>query len=85
MEEVLPHPNLKARGSLIDTIDFSKWDVKKASIPGPLIKLSESKGSAESIGPEFGVHNKEIYCNLLNFTEDDLKAWKKRKIILIQI
>jgi len=81
MTEVHSHPNLKERGMLVDHFDFSKWNVKHATIPGPLIKFSETKGSVDAPGPEFGAHNEEIYCDLLGYSKDDLKRLKRKKII----
>jgi len=81
MEEVHDHPQLRARGTICDQFDFSKWGVKKASIPGPLIKFSTTKGSVDAIGPEFGANNEEIYCDLLKYNKEDLKVWRKKKII----
>jgi crotonobetainyl-CoA:carnitine CoA-transferase CaiB-like acyl-CoA transferase len=81
MYEVHDHPQLKARGMLYDQFDFSKWDVDKATIPGPLINFSNTKGSVEAPGPEFGSHNEEIFCDLLGYTKEDLKRWIKKKII----
>ena len=72
---------LKERGMIRDDFNFSKWNVKKASIPGPLIKFSSCKGTIEKIGPEFGENNVEIYCDLLGYSLDDLKRWKRKKII----
>ena len=81
IDEVHRHPNLKARGMLCENFDFSKWDVKKATIPNRLINYSETKGSVEAIGPEFGAHNEEIFCNVLGYNLKDLKEWKGKKII----
>jgi crotonobetainyl-CoA:carnitine CoA-transferase CaiB-like acyl-CoA transferase len=81
IDEVYNHPNLKARGMLCDQFDFSKWGVKKATIPNRLIKFSETKGSVKSPGPEFAANNEEIYCQLLGYNKDDLKIWQKKKII----
>lgn len=81
IDEVHNHPNLKERGMLCNHFDFSKWGVKNASIPNRLIKFSDTAGSVESSGPEFGENNEEIYCKLLNYTSDDLKNWKRKKII----
>ncbi|MFW9946406.1 MAG: CaiB/BaiF CoA transferase family protein [Candidatus Odinarchaeota archaeon] len=81
INEVHDHPNLRARGMLCDNFDFTKWGVKKATIPNRLINFSETKGSVDSAGPEFGKHNEEIYCKLLGYTVDDLKKWKRKKII----
>lgn len=81
LEEVHSHPNLKARGMLVDHFDFSKWGVEKATIPNKLIHFSETKGSVEAPGPEFGENNEEIFCDLLGYSEDEMKEWKKNKII----
>lgn len=81
MKEVREHPNLKERGMLVDHFDFSKWGVKKATIPNRLINFSETKGAVEAPGPEFGANNEEIYCRLLGYDKNDLKKWKSKKII----
>ncbi len=81
MDEVHGHPQLKARGMLCDQFDFSKWGVKKASIPGPLIHFSETKGTIDRSGPEYSANNEEIYCDLLGYSKEDLRSWKKKKII----
>ncbi|MFW9877918.1 MAG: CoA transferase, partial [Candidatus Thorarchaeota archaeon] len=81
IDEVHNHPNLRERGMLCDQFDFSKWGVEKATIPNRLINFSNTIGSVEKSGPEFGVHNEEIYCRLLGFSEEDLKNWKRKKII----
>jgi len=46
-----------------------------------LINFSETPGSVEAPGPEFGTNNEEIYCDLLGYSKDDLKEWKRKKII----
>ena len=81
MGEVHAHPQLKARGMLYDQFDFSKWGVEKATIPGPLINFSKTKGSIEKPGPEYGANNEEIYCDLLGYSKEDLKSLKRKKII----
>ncbi|MFX0039388.1 MAG: CaiB/BaiF CoA transferase family protein [Promethearchaeota archaeon] len=81
IDEVHSHPNLKEREMLCDQFDFSKWGVQKATIPSALIKFSSCKGSVENFGPEFGENNEEIYCKLLGYSNDDLKKWKRKKLI----
>ncbi len=81
IDEVHNHPNLKERGMLCDQFDFSKWDVGKATIPNRLIKFSDTVGSVENSGPEFGANNEEIYCRLLGYSKDDLKNWKRKRLI----
>jgi CoA:oxalate CoA-transferase len=81
LTEVYQHPNLKARGMICDQFDFSKWNVDKASIPNRLIKFSETQGSVDSPGPEFGQNNTEIFCELLKYNDEDLNQWKKINLI----
>ncbi|MFX0022699.1 MAG: CaiB/BaiF CoA transferase family protein [Candidatus Hermodarchaeota archaeon] len=81
VDEVHNHPNLRERGMLIDQFDFSKWGVEKATIPNRLINFSDTVGSVEDFGPEFGAHNEEIYCNLLGYTRDELIQWERKKLI----
>jgi crotonobetainyl-CoA:carnitine CoA-transferase CaiB-like acyl-CoA transferase len=81
MRDAVNHPNLKARGVLNQQFDFSKWNVEKASIPGPLIKYSKTKGSVESVGPEFKSDNEDIYCGLLGYTKNDLNQFKEKNVI----
>jgi len=81
LEEVHSHPNLAERGMLVNHFDFSKWGVEKATIPNRLINFSETPGSVDSPGPEFCTNNEEIYCGLLDYSIDDLKEWKRKKII----
>ena len=66
---------------LCDHFDFSKWNVKKATLPNRLINYSQTKGTVDSIGPEFGANNEEIYCNLLGYNLKELERWKLEKII----
>jgi CoA:oxalate CoA-transferase len=81
IDEVHDHPNLKERGMLCDQFDFSKWGVQKATIPSALIKFSLCEGSVKNYGPKFGNNNEEIYCSLLGYSKDDLKIWKREKVI----
>jgi CoA:oxalate CoA-transferase len=81
IDEVHNHPNLKERGMLCDTFDFSKWGVEKATIPNRLINFSETIGVVEKPGPEFRFDNEEIYIELLGYSKEHLKNWKKKKII----
>lgn len=81
IDEVHYYPNLKERGMLCDQFDFSKWGVNKATIPNRLLNFSDTIGSVEASGPEFGVNNEEIYCDLLGYNKDELKSWRQKKLI----
>ena len=81
MRETPSHPNLAARGMIKDSFNFSKWNVDKASIPNRLINFSKTKGDVSRPGPEFGEHNEEIFCGLLGYNKENLKEWKRKKLI----
>jgi len=81
IDEVHNHPNLKKRGMLCNQFDFSKWGVEKATIPNRLIDFSDTIGSVEAPGPEFGANNEDIYCKLLGLTKEELKQLSIKKII----
>ncbi len=81
IDEVHDHPNLRKRGMLCDQFDFKKFGVEKATIPNRLVNFSDTVGSVETPGPEFGANNEEIFCNLLGYSKDDIKNWKGKKII----
>ena len=81
IDEVHNHPNLKKRGMLCNQFNFSKWGVEKATIPNRLIDFSDTIGSVEAPGPEFGANNEDIYCKVLGFTKEELRQLSKKKII----
>ena len=78
-EEIRDHPQLKARNMLINKFKFD--GVPKATIPGVILKYSETPGSVDTKAPDLGANNKEIFCDLLNYSEVDLEKWKKQSII----
>ncbi|MFX1254658.1 MAG: CaiB/BaiF CoA transferase family protein [Promethearchaeota archaeon] len=81
MSEVRNHPQLKARGMLNTSFDFSGYNVKKATMPNPIIRFSKTPGELTSPVPELGTHNKEIYCDLLGYNEQELERFKEKEII----
>ena len=81
IDEVHNHPNLRKRGMLCDQFNFSKWGVGKATIPNRLINFSATEGGVEASGPEFKANNEEIYIDLLGYSKDELKNWKRKNLI----
>jgi CoA:oxalate CoA-transferase len=69
--EVLDDPHIRARETLVH-VDYP--GVGKVPIPGVPIKLSETPGKIENPAPGLGAHNKEIYCDLLKYSEDEYDA-----------
>jgi CoA:oxalate CoA-transferase len=79
VDEVRSHPQLEARGMFVRKFQFE--GVKQATIPGPVLKFSETPGSVDTKGPELGEHNKEIYQGLLGLSAEKLEELKKKGII----
>ncbi|MHA1300450.1 MAG: CaiB/BaiF CoA transferase family protein [Candidatus Helarchaeota archaeon] len=78
-DEVREHPQLKARNMLITRFKFD--GVEKATIPGVILKFSQTPGSVDSKPADLGANNKEIYCDLLGFSENEVENWKRQGII----
>lgn len=53
----------------------------KMKITGSHIKLSKTKSSIRTPAPILGQHNKEIYSELLDFSEEEIKSMKEEGII----
>ena len=47
----------------------------------PIIRFSKTPGELTSPVPELGTHNKEIYCGLLGYNEQELERFKEEEII----
>ncbi len=79
IDEVHDQPQLESRGMYVRKFKFD--GVERATIPGPVLKFSETPGRIDSKGPNLGEHNKEILENLLGFSPETLEEWKKKGII----
>jgi crotonobetainyl-CoA:carnitine CoA-transferase CaiB-like acyl-CoA transferase len=60
--QVTEHPQVKARGTMID-IDHPR--VGKAKIVGPVAKLSETPATIRSMSPALGEHTEEVLRDVL--------------------
>jgi len=78
IHDVRDHPQLKARNMLIDNWDFSRYNVKKATMPGPIIKYSETPSTIDHMAPELGAQNEEIICGLLGYSVEEYKKLKRK-------
>ena len=81
IDDVRDHPQLKARRTLNNSFDFSKYDVLKATMPNPIIRYSKTPGELINIAPELGFHTKEILCDLLGYSEEDLSRLREEDVI----
>lgn len=50
-------------------------------VPGVAPKLSETPGKVFQPSPLLGEHNEEIYCDLLNYSIDQIEEFKKEGVI----
>lgn len=77
--EVLEDPLIKRR--LLKSKD-SRSGLELTLAPPPFVTpFLESMNMTLSFPPRFGGQNKEIYCDMLGYTEDDLATFKERGII----
>jgi len=83
--------------SVVNTIDKLEQDSQVAArdmivnidypglgslpVPGPPMKLSLTPLQIYGRAPQIGEHNKEIYCDILGFSEEELKTLKRENII----
>lgn len=67
LAQLVEHPQVKARGSLID-IDHPK--VGKTKIVGPVAKLSETPATIRSLSPSLGEHTEEVLRDFLGLAPD---------------
>ena len=70
-EDIAKDPQYLARG-MIPEIEVP--DVGKVKVVGVVPRLTDTPGSIETPPPTLGQHNKEIYCGLLGFSEDELAS-----------
>ncbi|MFC1820930.1 CoA transferase, partial [Thermodesulfobacteriota bacterium] len=75
--EVLEDPHLNARGRFQEINAYG--DLLKLLSPYPI--LSETPGSIRTVWPRPGQHNKEIYGDILGFSQTELDKMKNEGII----
>ena len=62
-------------------VDMEHPVIGKYAQFGPVPRFSESKGGITRTAPLLGEHNKEIYCDELGMTSDDLVALRAEGVI----
>ncbi len=79
IEEVVRDPLVQP--NLIRTSD-PKTGLEVTLAPPPFMTpYLKSTGQRLSFPPRFGEHNEEIYCGVLGYSTDQLKAFKEKKVI----
>ncbi len=77
-EDLLRNPHLKERGYFTE-IDHP--ETGKVTYPGPPFHMTESPSQVRYPAPLLGQHNKEIYCDQLGYTPEDLVKLRESGII----
>jgi len=76
--DIFEDPHFKARGDMV-SVDVP--GVGPVVVPAVYPKLSETPGAVESLGPELGEANDEVYGEGLGLTAAEISALKKQGVI----
>jgi crotonobetainyl-CoA:carnitine CoA-transferase CaiB-like acyl-CoA transferase len=76
--QVVEHPQVKARGALVE-MDHPR--VGKVRMVGAPIRLSETPGSVRTPAPMQGEHTTEVLRDLLGLAADEIAALRKAGVI----
>jgi crotonobetainyl-CoA:carnitine CoA-transferase CaiB-like acyl-CoA transferase len=78
VRELANDPHLIAREMLVHRYYPGVGEVP---LPGIPVKLSKTPGKIETNASRLGEHNKEIYCQLLRYTEKELDSLKHASVV----
>ena len=78
VEDMFEDPQYQARENIISVSDPKDGEIKMCNV---VPRLSKTPGRVEWAGPEMGAHNREIYCDLLGYTEDELARLEAEGIV----
>ncbi len=78
VEDMFQDPQYQARENIISVDDPVEGEIKMCSV---VPRLSLTPGRVESTGPEMGAHNREVYCDLLGYSPEELAQMKADGIV----
>ncbi|HYH40577.1 MAG TPA: CoA transferase [Burkholderiales bacterium] len=76
--EMIADPQVKARDMFVD-YDHPTYGPLK--VTGTPLKLSETPGRVETLAPEPGEHNEEIFVGMLGHSKDELTKWEAEGVV----
>jgi len=76
--EMIADPQVKARDMFVD-YDHPTYGPLK--VTGTPLKLSETPGRVETLAPEPGEHNEEIFVGMLGHSKDELEKWQAEGVV----
>ena len=79
-EEVSKDPHVKAR-QMVEYTDLEEPGMEQMPVCGIPFKLSKTPGKVERRAPRVGEHNKDIYQDLLGYSDERLAVLKEKGVI----
>jgi crotonobetainyl-CoA:carnitine CoA-transferase CaiB-like acyl-CoA transferase len=79
LDQVLAHPQVKARGVFVDSTHPVAGTVKMV---GPPVGLSETPGAVRMPAPLLGQHTAEVLRERLGMTDDEITRLHEARVIL---
>jgi crotonobetainyl-CoA:carnitine CoA-transferase CaiB-like acyl-CoA transferase len=76
--EMIADPQVEARNMFVEH-DHPKYG--KLKVTGTPLKLSETPGRIETLAPEPGEHNEDVFVGMLGHTKDELERWRAEGIV----
>ena len=76
--EAIVDPQIKARNMIVD---IEQPGIGTVPVSGIVVKMSETPGSIDAPSPTIGQHNREIYCDLLGYSEEKLAGLKEEGVV----
>jgi len=76
--DIFADPHFRARDDLL-AVNVPR--IGEVTVPGVYPKLSATPGSVDSLGPELGNANEEVYGGQLGLSADDMAALKDKGVI----
>lgn len=78
IDEVVNSPQLESRGFFIE-VDHP--GIGKLKYPGACYQFSETPFAIQRSAPSLGEHNREVFCQRLGYSDQDLVALAKAEVI----
>ena len=78
IDQVVHHPQVQARGMIVETEHPVAGTVRVVGVP---VKLSETPGSVRAPAPLLGQHTDEVLHEYLGMTDTDISALRQAGVI----
>ena len=76
--DIFRDPHFKARE---DLLEFEHDKAGKIVVHNVVPRLSETPGRVDSLGPDLGAHNEEVYLGLLGLSAAELQRLRGASVI----